>query len=235
MDAAGATDDGAEAMKTGPRIAIRLRDEIITGHLEPGEPLRLMQLAQRLGVSTTPIREALMILERRGLLESQLHRGFRVAEITAEDVADIYSVHSRVSELLAERATRRLSEEDVDELEELDRRMQEADAAGDAVRAADLNHAFHRRLNLAAGSPLLVRLLGETTPFVARRLDPAAPGWVVQRMEGHAAIVAALRKRNGAEVARLIGEHIQRTGELASELAAARAQAREPSAAADAR
>src|SRR5258708_26811041 len=103
-------------MKLGERIASELRDEIIAGELPVGSPLRLAPIAARLGASTTPVREALAILERQGLVSSQLHRGFRVAEISPLDIKNIYSVHAFMSELLVARATRRLTEEDIDEL-----------------------------------------------------------------------------------------------------------------------
>jgi len=205
----------SDGMKLGEKIASTLRDEIIAGEPPPGTALRLLPLAQRLGVSTTPVREALAILERQGLLSSQLHRGFRVAEISPREIWDLYSLHAFISELLIERATRRLSEEDIDELEALDAGMREATEAGEVARAADLNHEFHRRVNLAAGSPLLVRFLAETTPFVTRRHAPVVPGWDRHRMEGHRAIIEALRRRDTDEAARLMGDHIRRSGELA--------------------
>jgi len=224
-----------DGVKLGERIASELRDEIIAGSLLVGSPLRLAPIAERLGVSTTPVREALAILERQGLVSSQLHRGFRVAEITPRDIKNIYSVHAFMSELLIARATRRLSEEDIDELEELDRQMREATEAGDAAVAGDLNHQFHRQINLAAGSPLLVRFLTETTPFVTRRHDPDVPGWEQHRMEGHHAIIAALRKRDADEAARLIGEHIRRSGALAGEFAEKQAEGRAASSAGNGR
>jgi DNA-binding GntR family transcriptional regulator len=174
-------------------------------------------------VSTTPVREALAILEREGLLYSQLHRGFRVAEITPRDIGDIYALHAFVAELLVERAARRLSEEDIDVLEDLDRKMRDATEVGDVALAADLNHELHRQINLTAGSPLLVRFLSETTPFVTRRHDPIVPGWDRQLMEGHHAIIDALRRRDAREAARLMGEHIRRSGEHAQEFAEHRA------------
>ena len=205
--------------KLGLQIASQLRDEIVAGQLPVGSALRLASLAERLGVSTTPVREALTILERQGLVISQLHRGFRVAEITPKEIAAIYNVHAYMSELLAESATRRLSEEEIDELEELDAQMREATAEGNATLAADLNHEFHRRINRKAGLPLIMRFLGETTPFVTRRQDPDVPGWAEQRLEGHHEIIEALRKRDAALVAELIGSHIRRSGELASAFA----------------
>jgi DNA-binding GntR family transcriptional regulator len=211
--------DAQKDTKLGLRIASRLRDEIIAGQLKAGEPLRLATLAERLGVSTTPVREALTILERQGLVISQLNRGFRVASISPREIQSIYSVHAHMSELLAETATRRLSEEDLDELEQLDVRMREATARGDAELAADINHEFHRRINLKAGLPILIRYLSETTPFVVRRVDPDIPGWADQRLEGHHEIIEAMRRRDGAAAGTLMGQHIRRSGELAREFA----------------
>lgn len=210
------------AVKLGETIASRLRDEIIAGEIEPNSPLRLMPLAERLGVSTTPVREALAILERQGLLYSRLHRGFRVTEITARDIADVYSLHASISELLTERATRRLSDEDLDELVELDDAQQRATADEDAILAADLNHQLHRRIHLASDSPLLLRFLRETTPFVTRQRDPDVPGWAEQRIEGHGEILRAMRERDGALAGRLMGAHIRRSGQLASDFATER-------------
>jgi DNA-binding GntR family transcriptional regulator len=216
--AEGARVEG-DRMKLGEKVASTLRAEIVAGKLPPGTPLRLIPLAKRLGVSTTPVREALAMLERQGLLSSELHRGFRVADISSREVWDLYSLHAFISELLIERATRRLSEEDIDELDRVEDQMHAADEAGDVAAAADRNHEFHRRINLAAGSPLLVRFLSETTPFVTRRLNPVVPGWEEQRVGGHRAIIDALRCHDAPEAARLMGEHIRRSGELAQTFA----------------
>jgi DNA-binding GntR family transcriptional regulator len=213
------TADDVASVKLGERIASRLRDEIIAGQIEPGARLRLLPLAKRLEVSTTPVREALAILERQGLLESRLHRGFQVTKISPRDIADIYKLTASISELLTERATRRLSDEDLDELEEIDRAQQAATLQNEAAAAGDLNHELHRRIHLAGQSPLLIRFLRETTPFVSRHNDPDVPGWAQQRMEGHGEILSAMRRRDGAAAAALMGAHIRRSGTIAAEFA----------------
>ena len=65
------------------------------------------------------------------------------------------------------------------------------------------------------GFPILIRYLSETTPFVARRVDPDVPGWADQRLEGHHTILEAMRRRDGARAGELMGQHIRRSGELA--------------------
>jgi len=207
------------SVKLGEKVASQLRDEIIAGILAPGTALRLSALAERLGVSTTPIREALATLERQGLVNAQPRRGFRVAAIDARDIRDIYEAHAFISRILTERASRRLSEEDLDELERLDQRVREATEANDVSLAGDLNYELHRKIHLAGGSPVLLRFLRETTPFVSRRDDPDVPGWAQQRLEGHGAILRALRERNAPLAAEEMGNHIRRSGQLAHDFA----------------
>jgi DNA-binding GntR family transcriptional regulator len=197
------------------RIASRLRDDIVAGELHYGEPLRLMAVANRLAVSTTPVREALIALERQGLVYSLPHRGYYVSRITALDVGDMFALHAHVSGTLAERATSRLADIDIDELEALDQAQRELTAAGDARQAAELNYEFHRRINLVSGAPLLMNVLRETTPFVTRRNAPDVPGWAEQRIDGHLGILAALRQRDARLASELMTSHFLRAGEAA--------------------
>ncbi|MFE7243130.1 GntR family transcriptional regulator [Streptomyces sp. NPDC057580] len=211
----GWMDGPIQPTKISDQIASRLRDEIISGVIQRGEPLRLVALADRLGVSTTPVREALASLERQGLVVGHAHRGFRVADLSPTDFGDAYTLSAFMHRLLAERAADRLSEQDLDELEALDEEMRTANAAHDMMRAADLNHEIHRRICQASDSPLLLRFLRETTPFVTRRQYPDVPGWFEQRSEGHGEVLRALRKRDGSTAGRLMEEHVLHSGRAA--------------------
>lgn len=208
-------DGRIEPTKISDQIAARLRDEIIAGVIKSGEPLRLVALAEDLGVSTTPVREALATLERQGLVVGRAHRGFRVAEISPRDVSDAYALSAFMHRLLTERAVSRLSDQDLDELQALDDEMVKANAEGDVNRASDLNHEIHRRISLAGESVLLQRFLRETAPFVTRRQEPDVPGWSKQRSEGHSKVIRALRKRDGALAAKLMEEHVLKSGSAA--------------------
>ena len=209
------------ATKISDQIAGRLRDEIIAGALRPGEPLRLVAVAERLGVSTTPVREALAVLERQGLAVSRAHRGYRVADISPQDIGDAYMLAAFMHRLMTERASSRLSDRDLDELEALDEEMREANETGDVKRASDLNHAIHRRVCQASESPILERFLRETAPFVTRRESPDVPGWAKQRSEGHSSVLRALRKRDATRAGHLMEEHVLRSGSAAVAHAAA--------------
>lgn len=205
--------------KVSAEVAARLRDEIIAGELVTGQPLRLVAIAERLGVSTTPVREALAMLERQGLVNGHTNRGFFVANISPRDIGDVYALAAFIQRVLTERAASRFSDQDLDELEELDRQMRVATREGDKVAASDANHEIHRRIGLAANSPLMVRFLRETTPFLVRRNDPDLPGWSDQRMEGHAPILRALRRRDGATAGEMMEKHLLRSGDAAQRYA----------------
>ncbi len=202
--------------KVGEVVAARIRDRIIAGEFVEGEPLRLVALSERLGVSTTPIREALAILERQGLVNGETNRGFTVAKLSSRDISDVYRLAGFIQKILAERAASLLSDHDLDGLDLLDAQMREATAAGDTRLASDNNHRIHRAIGLAADSPLLVRFLRETTPFTVRRNDPNLPGWADQRMEGHGVILRALRMRDGVLAGELMESHLLASGAIAA-------------------
>ncbi|MFE7243110.1 GntR family transcriptional regulator [Streptomyces sp. NPDC057580] len=199
-------------MKIGERLARILRDEIIAGHHAPDEPMRIAALARRLGASTTPVREALAILEGQGLLNGRPHRGYRVREFTPDDIEHVYQVHAFMVRTLTERATLLLSDAELDGLDRLDQEMRAATEASLTARAADLNHELHRRVHLASGSQLLLQLMRGTTPFVTRRDDPDVPGWADQRLEGHKAILDAMRARDAALAGELMAGHLLQSG-----------------------
>lgn len=199
-------------------VAAWLRNEIVAGELESGTPLRLSAIAKRLGVSETPVREALIRLERQGLVTGQLHRGFVVQRLSAQDLDDAYELHASIAGRLTEAAVENLSNRDIAELDAIDQEMKHASEAGDTDRAGDLNHEFHRRIFLASGRSLLIRILRENTPLVNRRLDPHVPGWSDVRHDGHSDILSALKARDSDRAGSMMSQHILRAGALAVSL-----------------
>jgi DNA-binding GntR family transcriptional regulator len=205
----------AERGKISSDVATRLRDEIIAGELAPGAPLRMAAIADRLGVSVTPVREALVALERQGLVSGRLNRGFVVNTLTPTDFEDVYAIHAFMAARLAERAVRNLSDRDIDELQVLGDEIQAHNANGDVARGSELYHEFNRRVFKAGESQILRRFLSETTPFVTRRRDLTVPGWEQLRAEQHTELLDAFRARDAQKAGRLMAEIVQRTGEHA--------------------
>jgi DNA-binding GntR family transcriptional regulator len=200
--------------KMGTRLAALLRDQIIAGELKAGTPLRLHELAAKFGVSTTPVREALLTLEREGLANGKPHYGLRIAELTRTDIEDVYGLHGYMVRVVTARAAQALSAAHLDELEDINREIAAVTERGDLAGAAELNHDFHRIINRAGSSRMLRRFLSETTPYVSRQTDPLVPGWSEQPLAEHRPILDALRARDGDRAAELMERHIQHSGEL---------------------
>jgi DNA-binding GntR family transcriptional regulator len=141
--------------------AVRARDElreaILGGSLPPGSRLRAESLAERLQTSRTPVREALHLLAREGLVEIEPRRGAVVRQFDAADVADLYDVRALIEPYAARRAATRIGAPDVARLTDLCDRA-ERRGAGDDDAVEDqvaLNEEFHRIIVAAAGSPRL--------------------------------------------------------------------------------
>ena len=110
-----------------------LRQAILKGELEPGERLMEIQLAERLGVSRTPIREAIRKLELEGLVLMIPRKGAEVAKISARSLRDVLEVRRALEELAIELACQRMSEEDVGNLQKAQEDFKKAIAEGDAA------------------------------------------------------------------------------------------------------
>ena len=149
--------DREASVTNAVRARDALREAILTGTLPPGSRLRAEPLAERLQTSRTPVREALMLLAREGLVEIEPRRGAVVRSFDAADLADLYDVRSLIEPYAARRAATRIEAADLARLDEI---CDLADARGAADDAAvedqvALNEEFHRIVVAAAGSPRL--------------------------------------------------------------------------------
>ena len=115
----GFDDDGVDeraidpGQRLSPQVARRIRQMIVSGEAPGNSALRTEHLADRFGVSATPVREALMSLSGEGLVELRPGRGFRVVEMSRQDFIDIYDTQAHLAGELAARATSRLTDEDL--------------------------------------------------------------------------------------------------------------------------
>ena len=186
---------------------------IADGRLEAGGRYSVAQLAEQLGVSRTPVREALLVLEREGRVRFERNKGVRVLETTAADVAEVFELRL----LLEVPATARAC--GIVETEAL---QAELDAMGEAARAGDepafMDHdeRFHELILLAAGNRRLaaivaglrdtVRGRGASTVGRSRSLD--------EIQAEHGAILDALRAGDGDRAGAAMRYHLRRTGDL---------------------
>lgn len=188
-------------------VARYVRRRIFDGAYAAGEYVRLEQLAAELGVSVTPVREALLELRAEGLLVQQPHRGFMVLPVTGRDIADVSTVQAHIGGELAARAAANITDEQLTQLKDLQAQLEDAYKQHDRERAVRLNHEFHRAINLAADSPKLAQLMGQITRYAPEAVFPTVEGWPGQSVKDHRRVIAALEKRDEERARTAIAEH----------------------------
>jgi DNA-binding GntR family transcriptional regulator len=159
-----------KAVSLRERVVAQVRSAIIEGRLKPGDHIVEGTLTRQLGVSRTPVREALILLEREGLVHSEPHKGSFVRAFDEADVAAIFSMRTTLENFAAERALSALAEKDMRHLDDLMAQQERAIREGQfgQVRAKDM--AFHAYLVSRAEHPLLERAWGELVAQVAALL-----------------------------------------------------------------
>jgi DNA-binding GntR family transcriptional regulator len=194
-----------------------LLEMILFGYFERGLRLYPERLAERFGVSLTPVREALMRLAAEGYIETIPRRGFHVRTPTAKQVVDLWQVRLGLEltagELLIERL--RAGEGGITDLEAIDARLQSAAGALTHKRHVELNAEFHHRLIELAGNELLVALYrGIQMQLLGAWIQRGLNSWrarLPSEAEEHRAILAALRARDPEAYARATRAHIARS------------------------
>ncbi len=203
-------------------VADVLREMILVGELAPGQRTTQDELAQRLDVSTMPVREALLRLASEGFVEAAPNRSFAVARTSRRDIQDVYWMHAIVAGELTRRACERMD----DEL--LGRVRRRAEAFSAALHAADdqaleqANWRFHQEINRAADAPKLLLVLRTTLRFIPRGFYALLPAWGHVSEQGHARIVEALGRRDPDAARAAAEEHVREAGDLVIELFSAK-------------
>lgn len=181
-------------------VANHVRRRIMTGQVRPGEFIRLDETAAELGVSVTPVREALLTLRGEGMVESVPHRGYVVAPLSRADVVDIFWLQEQLAVQLAVRAAAVISDGVLDQLEFLTHSLRAAIRAGDAEQVARHEFEFHRLLNVTADSSKLAWFLNGALRYTPYELYARDPGWQELAVASHERLIAALRDTDLAAV-----------------------------------
>jgi DNA-binding GntR family transcriptional regulator len=189
-------------------VARLIRSRIFDGSYAAGTYVRLDQLAAELGISVTPVREALFALRAEGLIAQQPHRGFAVLPVTGRDVTDVANVQAHVGGELAARAAASISPDQLLELKEIQAELEKAYAGDDHERTVRLNHEFHRAINVAADSPKLAQLMSQITRYAPESVFPAIEGWPSQSVRDHRQILDALEMHDDALARAAMSEHL---------------------------
>jgi DNA-binding GntR family transcriptional regulator len=186
-------------------VAARLRTDIMTGALRPGTFIRLDETAAALGVSITPVREALRTLRGEGMVALEPHRGHVVVPLSRGDVADIFWLQAIIAKELAATAAEKITEAEIDELERLNEALAEAVERHELDQITSAEFAFHRAFNRSTGRIKLAWFLLHVARYLPGHLYAGNPQWGVSAVAGHREMIAALRRGDVDTVVSLTG------------------------------
>jgi DNA-binding GntR family transcriptional regulator len=189
--------------------ATRLREEIQDGTVTPGTRLRQVDVAERFGVSTTPVREAFVTLAREGLVSQDAHRGVIVFAPSVEELAEIYEVRVILEPAATRLAATRMTPETLEELDGIIARMVKAKPS----EYAELNTALHNTIYRAADRPLLMatieNLRERAGSYLLIAVNKYSDSYFERVQEEHEEIVALLREGTPARAARAVRGHLE--------------------------
>jgi DNA-binding GntR family transcriptional regulator len=187
-------------------VARWVRRAIFSGELKPGERINQDELAERLELSRLPIREAMIALEREGLIRTIPRRGSFVWDFRRQDILDQYEVYAVVAGMATERAAENLTP---DAIEALRRSVDEMKTEKDPAAREAANDRFHTIINRASHSPRLMWLLGLLASSVPPGYHDA--GWEIAARD-HEEIIQQLERGDGRAAAQAMRSHIRHTG-----------------------
>ncbi|MDD7740848.1 MAG: GntR family transcriptional regulator [Fusicatenibacter sp.] len=192
-----------------------LRQAILKGELKPGERLMEIKLANQLGVSRTPIREAIRMLELEGLVIMVPRKGAQVAKITEKDLKDVLEVRLGLEDLATRLACQRISREQLEELCRASRNFEKLLNSDDLQALAEADVAYHDVIYKATGNPRLIQLLNNLREQMYRYRIEYLKDSKVRRslVEEHDAIFGSIKKGDSKGAQQMIREHIERQQE----------------------
>jgi DNA-binding GntR family transcriptional regulator len=181
-------------------VAGHLRAAIMSGTLRPGTFIRLDETAAQLGVSVTPVREALLKLRGEGMVQLEPHRGHVVLPLTRQDIDDIFWLQATIAKELATTAADHITEVEIDELDHINAALATAVGSRDTDAIAATEFSFHRVFNQASGRIKLAWFLLNVARYMPVRVYAADPHWGEAAVDNHRRLIAALRRRDTAAV-----------------------------------
>jgi DNA-binding GntR family transcriptional regulator len=194
-------------------VFARLRSMILSRSLKSGEKLNQSELAERLGVSRTPIREALYQLSAEGFVTFSPHKGASVADFSLEELREIYAVRIPLESYAAYLAVPRLVRADLDRLKELVDRMRFMYQRGDRPRLLEVNREFYSVLYRAAGRRRLYEMIMTHLDLagIYRRMAFTLDSQYETTVSDHEILLQALGRRDGEAVERLTRQGLEKT------------------------
>jgi len=193
------------------RVFNKLREDILSGVYRENDELKENSIATELGVSRTPVREALRQLELEGLVTMIPNKGAYVTGITSKDMHDIYMIRSSLEGLCAKWACEHITQSQIEELEEILYLSDFHAKKNHNEQMVELDNKFHELIYEASGSKILYHVLSDFHHYVERirKITLAMPSRASQASQEHAAILEAIKKRDGDLAEQLAYEHIK--------------------------
>lgn len=188
-----------------------LREAILKGELKPGERLMELQLASKLGVSRTPIREAIRMLELEGLAVTMPRKGAEVARMTEKDMKDVLKIRKALDELAVGLACDNMTEEELKQLYVALKNFEESTRSGDVKQIAQADVEFHDSIYQAADNPKLVTMLNNLREQMYRyRVEYLKNESIYPRLiEEHQGIYDGLKRKDKETVVEIVSHHVE--------------------------
>lgn len=198
------------------KIVETLEKEIVEGHLKPNEHLVETEISRQFGVSRTPVREAMRVLESSGFVVFTPHRGWKVKEVSVSEVKEVYVIRANLASLVAELACHNLGEKELNILERIVKDMSLAVQSSNVAEYFNLNVKFHDIIEKAGGNGTLARIMESLDKITMRYrfLALSLPGRLIQSLDEHTKMVEAFKKKNQDEAAEAAKESALNAGKL---------------------
>lgn len=198
------------------KIVEILEKEIIHYHLKPQERLIENELSKRFGVSRTPIREAMRILESSGYVVFTPYKGWKVKEVSVNETQEAYVIRAHLASMATESACHNFREADLILLEKIVEDMGLAVRSADVAEYFTLNIKFHDIIETAGGNGTLSRIMQslDKMTYRYRFLSLSLPGRLTQSLEEHAKIMEALKKKDHEAAAQIAKQSALNSGKL---------------------
>lgn len=196
-----------------------IRQEILTGKLKPGERLREIVISEQMGVSRTPVREAIRMLELEGLVKTFPRRGAEVADITKKELMDVLEVRNALEKLAIELACERISKEQIQKLKDNVAEFETAMEEKDPEKLAMIDEEFHFSIIEATGNDRLIQLLNNIRQQMYRfRFEYLKKEEVYrQLLKEHIEIIENIEEGNVRKATSKMASHINKQVSLISQ------------------
>lgn len=192
-------------------VSETLRDAIVAGTLKPGERLMEIQLAEELGVSRTPVREAIRKLELEGFVIMIPRRGTYVADLSIKDFNEVFEIRTALDVLAAGLAAERITDHELEDLQRILVAIGEHIDQGQFEGIVDLDVEFHDLLYRACRNDRLVGIISNLREQFMRfrSISMAYPGRLRKTLEEHSRLVEAIAQRNVELAQQRAREHLE--------------------------